>query len=133
MTDAIREAFNYVCAHLDVYLQYSEANYQKAFLYFLSKLGTCQTEVPLTYTFNDGSRGQVVFGHGRMDVVFRDKDGEVHIIELKISPKRYAIEQFIPQVKRYMVHYERTFNKKPKGWIICWSKFGSRCVQVTGP
>ena len=125
--NCIRETFEKVDELLDAHLQYSEANYQQAFCYLLSKHGTVEKECVVQYSFTDGDC-PVIYGSGRIDVVFRKHGSDtVYIIELKISPKHYRIQNYMPQVQRYMLHYPY---KKTQGVIICWSPHGSKMSPV---
>ena len=121
----IREAFLKTDKQLKAALQYSEANYQNAFCYHLSKYGTVQKEVVVSYFFEDEGR-RVTYGSGRIDVVFCCKNEE-YIIELKISPKHYRMSTYQNQVQRYLEHYD---NKKAIGVLCVWSIHGSQLKQI---
>ena len=135
--NALRECFNNIVHNLPSKHQYTEANYQNALCWMLSQYGTVQKEVTINYSFDAQTPGEgkdlmpVVFGSGRIDVLFRPYNSDTtFLLELKISPKPYRINNYFPQVHRYLHHFRRASDEKVRGVLICFSAYGSQCVSV---
>lgn len=127
--DIITKCVEETIKHLPTELSFTESNYQHCLSYFLSKFGTVENEVVLSYIIKDGGR-KVCIGSGRIDVLFRAHgSNKVFLCELKISPKAYNIKYFIPQVKRYC-HFYRDQFEECEGVIIVFSQFKSQCQHV---